>query len=182
MLIHSVAGGDVAAVDELYRCYSEPVMRFITRRVDEQLEDAEEITLDTFVSAIKLAGGYDGSSSIKTWLCGIARLRIVDFYRKKQRGKQVPSLMTASLDELLAGSTSFEEILNRVEARHVVDAMLEDLTKDEREALFLHYVEQLSIREAATLMNRSEKGIESLLTRAKNKAKNAMGEWTATDR
>ncbi len=160
MLIHSVAGGDVAAVDELYRCYCEPVMRFITRRVGEQLEDAEEITLDTFVSAINLAAGYDGSSSARTWLCGIAKLRIVDFYRKKNRSKRVPDAMTEALDEL-RGSAGFEEILNRVEARHVVDAMLANLTKDEREALLLHYVEQLSIKEAAILMKRSEKVLKA---------------------
>lgn len=177
MLVSSVASGDETAVSELYRLHGEPIMRFIYRRVKEHLEDAEEITLDTFISAIKLANGYDGRSSVFTWLCGIAKLRIVDFYRKKDCSKRIPEAMTEELDELRAGTTSLDETLNRIEARRVVDTMLDQLTGDEREAILLHYVEQLSVREIAILMKRSEKGIESLLTRAKSKAKCTIGEW-----
>ncbi|MBA3725988.1 MAG: RNA polymerase sigma factor [Armatimonadetes bacterium] len=177
MLVRAVAHGDEKAVDELYRIYSEPVMRFIFRRVDEHLEDAEEITLDTFVSAINLANSYGGHSSIYTWLCGIAKLRLVDFYRKKDRSKRVPESMTQALSKLESGRASLDEVLNRVEAQHVVDTMLEQLNEDEREAILLRYVEQLSVREISILMNRSEKGIEGLLARAKGKAKYTMSEW-----
>jgi len=177
MLISAVACGDAAAVDELYRLHSEQVMRFIFRRVQEHLEDAEEITLDTFVSAINLAGGYDGRSSAFTWLCSIAKLRIIDFYRKRDRIKRIPEEVTEELDSLRAGTASFGQALEHVEARFVVDTMLHGLGEDEREAILLRYAEQLSVREIAALLKRSEKGVEGLLTRAKSKAKAAMADW-----
>lgn len=176
-LLSAVARGDEAAVDRLYRLHGEAVMRFVYRRVEESFEDAQEITIDTFVSALNLASGFDPRSSVITWLCGIAKLRIVDFYRKKDRGKRIPASMIEGLDELQAGNASLEQTLDRIEARRVVDAMLEGLSEDEREAILLRYVEGLSVREASLLMKRSERGVESLLTRAKSKARGTMERW-----
>lgn len=175
-LLAAVALGDEAAVDKLFRLHGEAVMRFVYRRVEESFEDAQEVTLDTFVSALKLAGGFDPRSSVLTWLCGIAKLRIIDFYRKRDRGKRVPASMTVLLDEQATGTASLEHILDNVEASRVVDAMLNALTDDEREAILLRYADGLSVREASVLMNRSEKGVESLLTRAKAKARGSMAQ------
>src|SRR5687767_10870018 len=108
-LIRAVARGDASAVDELYRLHSEQVLRFIYRRVGEHLEDAEELTIETFESAIRLAGGYDGRSAVATWLCGIAKLRVTDFHRNRTRGKRVPANMTEPLDDLRAGASTLDE-------------------------------------------------------------------------
>jgi RNA polymerase sigma factor (sigma-70 family) len=87
--------------------------------------------------------------------------------------------MTVPLEEQVTGTASLEHILDHVEASRVVDAMLNDLTDDEREAILLRYADGLSVREASVLMNRSEKGVESLLTRAKTKARGTMEQWLA---
>ena len=44
------------------------------------------------------------------------------------------------------------------------------LPEAEREALLLRYVEDLSVREIAGIIGRTEKGVESLLRRAKQRA------------
>lgn len=178
MLLSAVARGDEAAVDQLFRMHGDAVLRFVYRRVEENLEDAQEITIDTFVSVLKLAGGFDPRSSVFTWLCGIAKVRIIDFYRKRDRGKRIPDAKIFELEQLNAGVASLDETLDRLEARRVVDAMLEGLNEDEREAILLRYVEGLSVQEAALLMKRSPKGVESLLTRAKAKARGTMEQWS----
>ena len=73
--------------------------RHVYRSLDERHEDAEEVTQDTFLGAISLAETYDGSCSVLTWLCGIARLRIADFLRKEGRQKRIPTDRMVSLDE-----------------------------------------------------------------------------------
>jgi RNA polymerase sigma-70 factor (ECF subfamily) len=60
-----------------------------------QLRDAdlaEDVVQDTLVAALQGAGGFSGRSSIKTWLTGILKHKIVDAIRKKGRGPVVSSL------------------------------------------------------------------------------------------
>jgi RNA polymerase sigma-70 factor, ECF subfamily len=176
-LLSAVARGERDAVDKLYRLHGEAVMRFVYRRVEENFEDAQEITADTFISALSLAAGFNPNSTVLTWLCGIAKLRIVDFYRRRQRSKRIPAAMTQGLEEVLVGTASLEKVLDRLEAKRAVDALFETLREDEREAILLRYAEGFSLREAARMMNRSERGVDSLLTRAKQKARAAVDSW-----
>lgn len=74
----------------LYQTYADAVFRFVYRRVNERQKDAEEITLDGFLSAVSLAATHDGSCTVLTWLCGIANLRIADFCCWEQQAKHIP--------------------------------------------------------------------------------------------
>ncbi|MFI5387086.1 MAG: RNA polymerase sigma factor [Fimbriimonadales bacterium] len=176
-LVHALGDPNSGAAEEIYRRYAAHLYRFIYRRVGEQAEDAEEITLDTFLSAIDLAKTYAGRSSVFVWLCGIAKLRIIDHHRKQSSAKRVSKHAQMALDMLdeamipapNGGHGNMEEVLDRILASQVVEAALSRLSADEREALLLHYVEDLSVREIAILMKRSERGVESVLTRAKAK-------------
>jgi len=184
-LLQSVARGDDAAVATFYRQYANGVFRFVLRRVDGQCEDAEEIVQETFLSALSLAPTYKGDAAPLTWLCGIAKLRIVDFYRRQTREKRVPPDKVVAMDDdsiralrdLDAGAASVEDIVDRVDAERLVHSMMAALSDDEREALMLRYVEEFSMRDIARLLNRTEKAAEHLIVRAKRKAADAATEW-----
>ena len=70
-----------------------------------------------------------------------------------------------------------EEAVERVQASHLVQAMLGSLIKAEREVLLLHYLEGFTVREMAGLLKRTPKAVESLLTRARKKAAEAGIQW-----
>ena len=62
-----------------------------------QLRDndlAEDVVQDTLLAALQGAGGFSGRSSLKTWLTGILKHKIVDAIRRKEREP-----IRASLDE-----------------------------------------------------------------------------------
>jgi RNA polymerase sigma-70 factor (ECF subfamily) len=62
-----------------------------------QLRDndvAEDVVQDTLVAALQGASGFSGRSSLKTWLTGILKHKIVDAIRRKAREP-----VLASLDE-----------------------------------------------------------------------------------
>jgi RNA polymerase sigma-70 factor (ECF subfamily) len=169
------------AAEEIYRRYADRVFRFIYRRVGERAEDAEDLTLETFLAAIKLAKTFEGRSSAFAWLCGIARVRMIDHHRRNTAAKRHSPYGEAELTELVetlssaAGSgDSLEEVLSRVHAEQVIDAALSLLNEQEREALLLRYVEGLTLREIAQHMSRSEHAVESLLARAKSKPRNVL--------
>jgi len=184
-LVQRVAEGDEAAAEVLYQTYAAAVFRFVYCRVGEHYEEAEEITQDTFLSALSLAPTYDGSCPVFTWLCGIAQVRLADYYRRQSRAKRIPPEKMVSLDpetlqalqELSPDLPSLEDVIQRLDTARLVDVMMGPLTEDEREVLQLRYAEEFTVREIAALMHRSEKAIESLLMRAKKKAAKAAEGW-----
>ncbi|CAG1009623.1 RNA polymerase sigma factor YlaC [Burkholderiales bacterium] len=62
--------------------------RYLMRVAQLQLRDgdlAQDVVQDTLVAALTGGSGFDGRSSLKTWLTGILKHKIVDAIRRKQR-------------------------------------------------------------------------------------------------
>lgn len=172
-MIRALGRRDSGAAEELYKLYSPGVFRFIYRRARENAEDAEDITLETFLSAIDLAKTFDGRSSVFAWLCGIAKLRMIDHHRKKTRAKRGSPELSLEVVEHDAAIAS-NRWIDQISASQTLDEALKHLTGDEREAILLQFVEGFSVREIAVLLKRSEAATESLLQRAKVKLKAAL--------
>lgn len=61
---------------------------YLLRVARLQLRDtalAEDVVQDTLTAALTAQGSFTGKSSVKTWLTGILKHKIVDAIRKKQR-------------------------------------------------------------------------------------------------
>jgi RNA polymerase sigma-70 factor (ECF subfamily) len=166
-------------VEDLLRQHGDSVFRFIYRRSGERHEDAQDLTQETFLAAVALAGTYDGSCSVLTWLCSLAKLKVADHLRRQGRNKRAPesrkvewsAVESAESSLLRVDSQTTESATDRLDAAAFLDGLTADLRDDERESLLLHYVEGFSIVEMAYLFKRSAKGVESLLTRAKRKCR-----------
>jgi RNA polymerase sigma-70 factor (ECF subfamily) len=62
--------------------------RYLMRVAQLQLRDhdlSQDVVQDTLVAALSGAKGFDGRSSLKTWLTGILKHKIVDAIRRKQK-------------------------------------------------------------------------------------------------
>ena len=71
---------------------------YLLRVARLQLRDtalAEDVVQDTLAAALVAGDGFTGKSSVKTWLTGILKHKIVDAIRKKQRDP----IAVSSLDE-----------------------------------------------------------------------------------
>ncbi|MFO1305311.1 MAG: sigma-70 family RNA polymerase sigma factor [Burkholderiales bacterium] len=72
---------------------------YLMRVARLQLRDnalAEDVVQDTLAAALAASAGFTGKSSVKTWLTGILKHKIVDAIRRKQRE---PLLASALGDE-----------------------------------------------------------------------------------
>ena len=72
--------------------------RYLLRVAQLQLRDpdlAEDVVQDTLLAALGAQAGFSGKSSVKTWLTGILKHKIVDAIRQKQR----QPIIAASFDE-----------------------------------------------------------------------------------
>lgn len=64
--------------------YGDALYKFAHFRVNNTAM-AEDLVQETFLAAIKAKDRFSGRSSVKTWLTGILKNKIVDYYRKKNR-------------------------------------------------------------------------------------------------
>jgi RNA polymerase sigma-70 factor, ECF subfamily len=72
--------------------------RYLLRVAELQLRDrdlAEDVVQETLVAALGAKDGFSGRSSVKTWLTGILKHKVVDAIRQKQR----QPVIVASFDE-----------------------------------------------------------------------------------
>ena len=71
---------------------------YLLRVARLQLRDAalaEDVVQDTLAAALTAQGGFTGKSTVKTWLTGILKHKIVDAIRRKQRDP----ISASTLDE-----------------------------------------------------------------------------------
>lgn len=138
---------------------------FISQKVDSP-SDAEEILQETLISASSCLELYSGKSSFFTWLCGIAKHEISDFYRKKKI-KTILFSRLPWLENLATEALGPEQILLRKEAIKKVKTSLKGLSEGYQQVLRLKYYQGLSVKEIARQLNETVKAIESRLTRAR---------------
>ena len=182
VLVRRVANGDDAALEALYKANRDAVFRFAYRRLGFSFEDAEEVAVDTFLSAVQLAPTYKGSCSAQTWLCGICRLRVIDRLRMQGRDKRVPAdamlTLTDAENELPEiRRTPLQELIARLDGERLVHKMAATLLEDERDALVMHYAEGFSLQDISHVLGRTVKGVKNLMTRGKQKLRLTLAEW-----
>jgi RNA polymerase sigma-70 factor, ECF subfamily len=184
-LVLRMARGDEVAAQGLIRAHGDALFRFVLRRTGGNIEDTEEIVQDAFIAALRLGETYDGSCSVLTWLCSLARLKIGDRAKTESRQKRAAKERPLSLDDETLGvlrrvhdpSASLEVIAEQIDRVRLVQALLDSMSPEQREAVTLRYVEQFSVAEIATIMSRSEKAVERLLERAKERPRQEVFKW-----
>jgi RNA polymerase sigma-70 factor (TIGR02943 family) len=69
--------------DEWVDRYADALFHFAKARVKDRAA-AEDLVQDTFMAAVQSQERYKGKSSEKTWLFGILKHKLIDYYRKQK--------------------------------------------------------------------------------------------------
>ncbi len=164
-----------ASIGRLYEQYLDGVFSFVLYRVSDPSE-AEDITLETFEAALSAFPRFRGESSPRAWLLGIARQKIAEAARRRDRRqrRELPEgQLSASQREMLALFLTAdirqlpEAAALQQEAQRVIHELLDRLPEAQREALLLQVEQELPIREIAKVIGRTEAATNSLLQRAR---------------
>lgn len=145
--------------------YQGKLLNFIRQRVDDE-EEAREILEETLATAWESRRNFSGRSAFFTWLCGIARHEIADFYRKK-RLKNLLFSHLPWLEDLATQALGPEQELLKKELIQNVRNTLNNLDKGYQEVLRLKYYQGLTVAQIAQKLNETVKTIESRLFRAR---------------
>lgn len=138
------------AADAIARAYDEhaPVVFRVLRRFgvsDAALDDAVQ---DVFLVACRRRTAFEGRSSTRTWLYGIARRVARDHRLRSRRGARE----TDDTDKLHT-SRDPASITEAAEAARLLDSALDGMSETLREAYVLLELEELSAPEIATLLD-----------------------------
>ena len=172
-LVERVKAGDVRAFEMLHRRYYGRIYRYAYMRL-ASAEDAADVACATFVNALKALPGYQfrRATSLSPWLHRIASNQIVDVVRARPAGgmlsldAQAAEDIDSFLEYLPADGPSPQELVERGEVQEVVRQAIQKLPDDQARAVTLRFLADLSIREIARELDRSEGAVKSLLHRA----------------
>ena len=144
-LVNAVLQGNTGAFTQLVDRHSRACLRFATRMLGN-IQDAEDVTQETFVRAYGALGRYDGTAAFQTWLMSILinRCRTALQTRKRRDAQFV-------FDEATVASAASPERTGDAALREVIERALTRLDHAQREAFLLKHVEQLSYDEMSAM-------------------------------
>lgn len=163
-IVNAVLEGRVGAARRFYTQFNKAVKYYVCTRV-KSWEDTEEIVQEVFLSAIESMGLYSGRSKLITWLYGIARHEISDYYRKKR----VKTLVMSHVPMLqgILGDENWEDKYNLITIREQVKEVMGKILPRYALVLRMKYLEGWSVGEIADKLNESFKATETALFRAR---------------
>lgn len=158
--------GDAQAYGVLYDRYQSKIYRFILLKVGVVAE-AQDLTHQVFLHALTHIGSYqDIGHPFGSWLYKIARNQIIDHYRTR---KDQPSLDEDGGEErfsaFLQSDDLAQETQTRMEMERVAQA-IQQLKPEYQDIVIMRFIEDLSIKEIAQIVEKSEGAIKLLQHRA----------------
>ena len=162
--------GDVHGLDEIIIEYSDGLILYLTSIVGN-VQTAEELTEDTFVLLGTKKPKFKGKSSFKTWLYAIGRNIVRDYLRKSSKKR---SISIDETPEMIDNEAAVEEAYIQKEQQITIHKAMRKLPEIYQQVLWLIYFEGFSNKEAAIIMKKSIRSIESILYRARKSLKSQL--------
>ena len=157
----SCAKRDPEAFGELYERYVDKIYSYIYYRTGNH-HDAEDLTARTFYRALQHLHRYqDRGLPFSAWLYRIAHNLVANWHRDRSR-RQVIALDEISL---VSPRPDPESRLESEDDQRLLLRLIRHESADRQQLLILKFVEQMSNREIAQIMGRSEGAIKSLYHR-----------------
>ena len=149
---------DIFAI--LYRRHVTNVYRYLLVRIGK-VQDAEDLTTQTFEAALQYIASYKGIGKFRSWLLGIARRKAADHFRQQRT-----TLPLEYAKHVVNPDAPLEEYIDQQLRLELVAGMLHILTPERSEALALRLFGGLAITDVADVMGKSEAATKMLVHRA----------------
>jgi len=148
-LVRRMSEGDERALGTLYDRWVPAVHSLVLHIVRDSAE-AEDVVEEVFWQAWRQAARYEPSrGSVSTWLLTIARSRALDKLRSLRRTRDETVPLAVATDAVASPVATPQGAAELSERRTLVAAALQELPREQREALELSYFAGLSQTEIA---------------------------------
>ncbi len=178
-LVRRAKAGDLSAFEELVNRYERRIWTLAKRMVQHR-EDAEDVTQETFLTALEHLDELRDEERFGAWLVQIATRHAFRVLERRQRSSIVSlETMTSEMADEDDGEPiphpefiadwreNPEELLMRAETRQLIEQALNELPEKYRAVFLLRDVEGLSVKETAQALGISEANVKVRLLRAR---------------
>jgi RNA polymerase sigma-70 factor (ECF subfamily) len=155
--------GKEEAFGQLYDKYMPAIYRFVFLKVGGHKAQAEDICHEVFLSAWQNIGNFEFQGHpFSSWLYRIAGNAVIDYYRTRKINVDIENIPEEPAVEAVSLS---ERMDNRLEMDNV-RMCLKKLEPSYQDVLIMKFVEELSNKEIAVALQKSEGAVRVIQHRA----------------
>lgn len=173
-LVQQAVAGCAASFEQLVARHTPRLLRFLQRRTGSR-HDAEDLAQETWARAFRYLHRFHAGRSFPAWLWTIAVRLAVSRHRK-----QALPLATWVTDVAYTGPDAGMQLADLEERAGLWALAARVLRPVQREALWLFYVEEMSVKEVAQVLDLSTIAAKVLLHRARRRLGAALQQDPAT--
>ncbi len=166
-IVSDAIRGEASAFGLLYDYYQSRIYRFVILKVGQR-EEAEDLTHQVFLSAWQNIKNYKHQGfPFSSWLYRIARNQVIDYYRTS---KEKVAIEQVDPNYFAVPANMNFQIDNNLALEKVVQG-IGQLKPEYQDIIILRFVEELSLKETAELLQKTEGAIKLIQHRAIKKLK-----------
>jgi RNA polymerase sigma-70 factor (ECF subfamily) len=164
-LVQAVLRKDRKATALFVERYADAIYGYVRSRLAPRVDLADDLVQDIFIAAWEALDSFRGTSSLRSWLLGVARHKVEDYYRAR-----LCDLVEepGDVDTIDLSAADFDEELDRKRLEEKMQQVLRQLPEHYSLLLLWRYWDKVPVREIASKMGRTEKAIERMLARARD--------------
>jgi len=172
LLIQKAKTGDNAAFGKLYDLHLPKIYRFVFLKVGRK-QDAEDITQQVFTSAWQSMKSYEHKGfPFSSWLYRIAGNAVIDYYRTSKTSVSIDQVP----EEYFSESSDAEQNIDTAINMSTVRVALTKLDHDQQSVLLMKFVEDLTNKEIAETLGKTEGAVRVIQHRALKQLKAKLDE------
>jgi len=157
-------------IETLMRLYGNDVLRTAYMYVKDS-HAAEDIFQDVFIKVNQKLNTFQGNSSIKTWIIRITINTCKDYLKSAWNRRVVP--MMEYQEDSIISETDYDDV-EKQDTKDMIMKEVLSLPSKYKDIVLCVYYHQMSLTEAAGVLNIAEGTAKSRLSRARKRLKAAL--------
>jgi len=162
--------GDETAWEDLVRIHTRKVYA-LCYRFTGSAQEAQDLTQDVFLRVFRTVKSFrSDEGSFSTWLSRVTRNLLIDHYRRTRQERVTDSIeeQLPVIEETGTGmGVRPEQAVAGREASEILQATLQKLSPDLREAVILRDLQEMEYREIAEVLQIPEGTVKSRINRGR---------------
>ncbi len=150
-------------IEDIYKSNFNLVYKYLVCLTQNE-NVAEELTQETFYRAVKYINSFKGQCKMSVWLCQIAKHLWSDELKKQEKTQYLQDIDNISLE-------NFEENIFNNDEKKCLYSKIKRLDKTTQEVILFRIIGELSFKEIANILNKTENWARVTFYRGKQKMK-----------
>lgn len=169
ILVRKAKRGNRQAFGTLYLRHLDSIYRYIFFRINQDSQEAEDLTEIVFFNAWEKLDYFDEDGvGFRAWIYKIAHNLVIDHYRFSKKRVELSETIT---DE---NQNIEEKVIQNLESKNLLKA-IDKISEEQREVITMKFIEGFSNKEIGRFLNKNEDAIRALQYRALKNLRKILG-------